>query len=80
MVKRTNRAAWGLAVLLAMLLLGGGGLLGTHYWKRLSPGTARIIWLPPNARGFERTLVTLLPGNHPTEEWQSLGFVMACVK
>jgi hypothetical protein len=76
-----NRAAWGMAVVLAVLL-AGGTFLGARYWKGLpsAPWRDRIIWLPRNAWSFERTRLILLPGNHPPEEWQSLGFIMVRVK
>jgi hypothetical protein len=45
-----NRLAWGLALLLALLLLGGGAI-GLHHWQSPPSGTPRITWLPPRDWG-----------------------------
>jgi hypothetical protein len=42
-----NRVAWGMAVVLAVLVLGGGAVLGrASGW--------RVEFLPPSERGFGR--------------------------
>jgi hypothetical protein len=81
MAKRTNRVTWGLAVVLAVVLLGGGGLLGVHYHSRVPKGAIWLALLPPPAWGFgrmEMAIAARVP--LPPEEWVILGFFMVRVK
>jgi hypothetical protein len=52
MAKRTNRIAWGLAVVLALLVLGGSGRLFVRYQNRMPEQERWVTLLPQDQWGF----------------------------
>ena|SRR2546428_7232056 len=50
--QKTNREAWGLAAILALVVLGGVGLLGVSYQNRLLPGERWLTLRPRNEWGL----------------------------
>jgi hypothetical protein len=56
MTKRTNRVSWGLAVALAVLVVGGIGLLFVQYQNCLPPAERWLTLLPRSEWGFGTTL------------------------
>jgi hypothetical protein len=56
MEKRINRAAWGLAIVLGLMVAGGIVLLFARYQSRLPPAERPLILLPKGSWGFGTVL------------------------
>ena len=83
---RTSRSAWGLVAILALLTLGGGGVLGVSYLSRLPREQQALTLLSQDKWGFgEEQQVTLwsrgnLYGVTITAERWKMGFFAVPVK
>jgi hypothetical protein len=81
MAKRTNRVAWGMAAILAVVVLGGSMGLFVSYQSRLPEPDRWVILLPRSEWGFGpdgmavlRSVVAQLDGGVTWPERYRLGF------
>jgi hypothetical protein len=73
--------AWGLAGVLAVVLLGSGVLLAVHMQSQVPRGQRWLALLPRDTWGVGRVKVRWLTGPpKPPEEWFNLGFFTVRLK
>jgi hypothetical protein len=77
-----NRKAWGLVVVLAMVVLVGVGVMGKHYQRLLLGQQHSIALLQPREWGFERYGFALVNGTTVLkyEDCYRCGFFVVQVK
>jgi hypothetical protein len=82
MSKRTGRTAWGLAAILAVVVVLAGVTLAAGYQRRLPERKRYLTVLPRGEWGFGGYSYSLVAGNKVVyhEEWQRFGFFKLRVK
>jgi hypothetical protein len=80
--QQKTRVAWGLATILAVVVLIGGVALLDSYQRHLPMHKRRVSLLPPSDWGFGRYGYSLMDGTTVVyhEEWSRYGFFMVRVK